>query len=181
MSPAAAPRNTAEGTEATSAVEQCKDRGSSSAGGAAADLKAWGGRWPDGAGREREAADSARSDGRTRCSPPVCALALFEKTSWAGQQRSRGVGEQRRHWAVREGANSKGAEKYEGNKGKSVGAPFFPLLRFYSYNSLCSLAPKPRRTLQVLAGVNGAFLIVFSSATVDQVARFGSGVVLGNL
>jgi hypothetical protein len=91
MSPAAAPRNTAEGTEATSAgaprLEQCKDRSSSSAGGAAADLKAWGGRWPDGAG----SADSARTDGRTRCSPPVCALALFEKTSWAGQQRSRGV------------------------------------------------------------------------------------------
>ncbi|CAD6206098.1 unnamed protein product [Miscanthus lutarioriparius] len=70
-------------------LEQCKERGSSSAGGAAADFKAWGGRWPDGAGREREAADSARTDGRTRCSPPVCALALFEKTSWAGQQRSR--------------------------------------------------------------------------------------------
>lgn len=86
-----------------------------------------------------------------------CALALFEKTSWAGgqqrsrgEERSRGVREQRRQWAVSaEGANSKGAEKYEGNKGKSVGPLSFP---FYgsTYTSLCSLAPKPRRT-----GING--------------------------
>ena len=114
MSPAAAPRNTAEGTEATSAVEQCKDRGSSSAGGTAADLKAWGGRWPDGAGREREAADSARTDGRTdTLLPRLRARAVREdELGWAAKKQSRGegsrgVGEQRRQWEVTSEGGSK--------------------------------------------------------------------------
>jgi hypothetical protein len=106
-----------------------------------------------------------RTDGRTDTLLParLRARAVREdELGWAAEkQRS---GEERRvgEWpsgraaaAVgSEGGSKLGAEKYEGNKGKSVGAPFFPLVRFYSYNSLCSLAPKPRRTLQVLAEVN---------------------------
>jgi hypothetical protein len=60
-------------------LEQCKDLSSSSAGGAAADLKPWGGRWPDGAERSGAAGSQAvlcncaRTDG-TRCSSLlVCA------------------------------------------------------------------------------------------------------------
>ncbi|CAD6213915.1 unnamed protein product [Miscanthus lutarioriparius] len=93
-------------------------------------LSGWHGRGFEGLGREMASGQmgraergrlqtvQGRTDGRTRCSP-VCALALFEKTSWDGQQRSRGesrgVGEQQRPAAVgSEGANSKGAEKHGG-------------------------------------------------------------------
>ena len=85
-----------------------------------------------------------------------------------------------RQWAVRE-QTAKELRNMKGIKAKALGPFLSPSTVLLLQNSLCSLAPKPRRNLQVLAGVNGAFLIVFSSATVDQVAKFGSGVVLGNL
>jgi hypothetical protein len=126
-------------------LEQCKDLSSSSAGGAAADLKPWGGRWPDGAERSGAAGSQAvlcncaRTDG-TRCSSLlVCAGArsrCSRRRLAAEKQGEEGrpVGEwgesssQQRQWVLAywEGAKSEGAEKYEGNKGKSVGPLSFP-------------------------------------------------------
>jgi hypothetical protein len=143
----AAPGNTAEGTDATSAGAPRAMQGPEQ------QLSGWRGRGFEALGREmtrwrreKGAAGSqavlcncARTDG-TRCSSLlVCAGArsrCSRRRLAAEKQGEEGrpVGEwgesssQQRQWVLAywEGAKSEGAEKYEGNKGKSVGPLSFP-------------------------------------------------------